>query len=126
VSQRGKRSQKFWETIRRFFVVLSRAKAGLEIYPPRYPALKGWATFERPLRGLAPHLESRSLLLYHGTTLAGSFDRTTYGAVAQLGERMTGSHEVRGSIPLGSTNFQFTRTLTNGDHAQVVNQSQLR
>ena len=24
------------------------------------------------------------------------------GAVAQLGERMTGSHEVRGSIPLGS------------------------
>jgi hypothetical protein len=27
------------------------------------------------------------------------------GAVAQLGERMTGSHEVRGSIPLGSTNF---------------------
>ena len=26
------------------------------------------------------------------------------GAVAQLGERMTGSHEVRGSIPLGSTN----------------------
>ena len=28
----------------------------------------------------------------------------TFGAVAQLGERMTGSHEVRGSIPLGSTN----------------------
>ena len=27
-----------------------------------------------------------------------------HGAVAQLGERMTGSHEVRGSIPLGSTN----------------------
>ena len=26
-----------------------------------------------------------------------------FGAVAQLGERMTGSHEVRGSIPLGST-----------------------
>ena len=29
---------------------------------------------------------------------------TDDGAVAQLGERMTGSHEVRGSIPLGSTN----------------------
>jgi hypothetical protein len=29
---------------------------------------------------------------------------TRDGAVAQLGERMTGSHEVRGSIPLGSTN----------------------
>jgi hypothetical protein len=27
----------------------------------------------------------------------------TTGALAQLGERMTGSHEVRGSIPLGST-----------------------
>ena len=26
-----------------------------------------------------------------------------HGAVAQLGERMTGSHEVRGSIPLSST-----------------------
>jgi hypothetical protein len=26
------------------------------------------------------------------------------GAVAQLGERMTGSHEARGSIPLSSTN----------------------
>ncbi len=25
------------------------------------------------------------------------------GAVAQLGERMTGSHEVRGSSPLSST-----------------------
>jgi hypothetical protein len=29
--------------------------------------------------------------------------RFPIGAVAQLGERMTGSHEVRGSIPLGST-----------------------
>src|SRR5687768_11184673 len=28
------------------------------------------------------------------------------GAVAQLGERMTGSHEVRGSIPLSSTKTQ--------------------
>ena len=26
-----------------------------------------------------------------------------FGALAQLGERMAGSHEVRGSIPLGST-----------------------
>jgi hypothetical protein len=29
---------------------------------------------------------------------------SSLGAVAQLGERMTGSHEVRGSIPLSSTN----------------------
>ena len=33
------------------------------------------------------------------------FDLKLSGAVAQLGERMTGSHEVRGSIPLGSTNI---------------------
>jgi hypothetical protein len=26
------------------------------------------------------------------------------GAVAQMGERVTGSHKVRGSIPLSSTN----------------------
>ena len=33
-----------------------------------------------------------------------SFWRLTIcGVVAQLGERMTGSHEVRGSIPLSST-----------------------
>ena len=32
------------------------------------------------------------------------------GAVAQLGERMTGSHEVRGSIPLGSTNIYNSAT----------------
>lgn len=30
---------------------------------------------------------------------------TKEGAVAQLGERMTGSHEVRSSILLGSTKF---------------------
>ena len=28
----------------------------------------------------------------------------TDGAVAQMGERVTGSHKVRGSIPLSSTN----------------------
>ena len=36
------------------------------------------------------------------TSLADS-QANNLGAVAQLGERMTGSHEVRGSIPLGST-----------------------
>ena len=30
------------------------------------------------------------------------------GAVAQLGERMTGSHEARGSNPLSSTNLYTT------------------
>ena len=32
------------------------------------------------------------------------------GAVAQLGERLTGSQEVDGSIPFGSTNFPPFRT----------------
>ena len=34
-----------------------------------------------------------------------------YGAVAQLGERMTGSHEVSGSIPLSSTQTFYHKTL---------------
>ena len=37
------------------------------------------------------------------TTLAGTSAEKPKGAVAQLGERMNGIHEVRGSIPLGST-----------------------
>ncbi len=35
-------------------------------------------------------------------SLSGIF-QAYHGAVAQPGERMTGSHEVRGSIPLSST-----------------------
>ena len=36
-----------------------------------------------------------------------TFDvRSKYGAIAQLGERNTGSVEVSGSIPLGSTKFR--------------------
>ena len=34
----------------------------------------------------------------------------THGDIAQLGERMTGSHEVRGSIPLGSTTLPRAST----------------
>ena len=33
---------------------------------------------------------------------AGKTEKISCGAVAQLGERMTGSHEVEGSIPLSS------------------------
>ena len=36
-------------------------------------------------------------------TLAFPVTESIPGAVAQLGERMTGSHEVRGSIPRSST-----------------------
>src|ERR1051325_268223 len=39
---------------------------------------------------------------------------TSCGAVAQLGERVTGSHEVRSSILLGSIeNFRFTQHQIN-------------
>ena len=52
--------------------------------------------------------EFASVLLYHDSHVIGRFfSADNFGAVAQLGERMTGSHEVRGSIPLGSTNQVF-------------------
>ncbi len=41
---------------------------------------------------------SRGKLLFRGVC----------GALAQLGERNTGSVEVSGSIPLGSTNFLYS------------------
>ena len=39
-------------------------------------------------------------------------DRATCGAIAQLGERLAGSQEVRGSIPLGSTITTLLKPLT--------------
>ncbi len=42
---------------------------------------------------------------------------STVGAVAQLGERVNGIHEVSGSIPLGSTNK--INTLTQFDVPQI-------
>ena len=53
---------------------------------------------------LTDRFESARVLLYHCSHVTGrSSWPVINGAVAQLGERMTGSHEVRGSIPLGST-----------------------
>ena len=44
----------------------------------------------------------------------------SHGAVAQLGERMTGSHEVRGSIPLGSTNhFNYLKRIEEIDAVRL-------
>ena len=34
-----------------------------------------------------------------------AYSQRSFGAVAQLGERVVRNDEVRGSIPLGSTNF---------------------
>jgi hypothetical protein len=39
------------------------------------------------------------------TDIGQHWPKPNNGAVAQLGERMNGNHEVRGSIPLGSTNI---------------------
>ena len=41
-------------------------------------------------------------ILYKRTPLR-RIAETLHGALAQLGERMTGSHEVTGSIPISST-----------------------
>ena len=38
--------------------------------------------------------------------------KVSCGAIAQLGERVTGSHEVRGSIPRSSTNYSRLNSLT--------------
>ena len=50
----------------------------------------------RPIRSFIPALGGPALP-------AGRCDVQDLGAVAQLGERVNGIHEVRGSIPLGST-----------------------
>ena len=42
-----------------------------------------------------------------------------FGAVAQLGERVNGIHEVRGSIPLGSTSLR-TYLIAHGDSAPLI------
>ena len=56
----------------------------------------------RPRPGCAPLAESFSKIVLAS---AGEFPYSTssHGGVAQLGERLTGSQEVRGSIPLVST-----------------------
>ena len=46
-----------------------------------------------------------------------------YGALAQLVERYTGSVEVRGSTPLGSTNLLLHVMLPLFSHAELVSGS---
>jgi hypothetical protein len=59
----------------------------------------------RPVPGSAQQAHQVSVRRTNGSPRARSRVRLRlpHGAVAQLGERVTGSHEVRGSIPLGST-----------------------
>ena len=66
-------------------------------------ATKGFRILQLHLRQLGPRrLESATFLLYHDSHDFGRA-RDRHGAVAQLGERLNGIQEVRGSIPLGST-----------------------
>jgi hypothetical protein len=43
--------------------------------------------------------------------------KNKFGAIAQLGERIAGSDEVRGSIPLGSTKKFISWTLSSAGRA---------
>ena len=54
-----------------------------------------------------PHARSTCRIIFSKIVLASPsefpYSTTSHGGVAQLGERLTGSQEVRGSIPLVST-----------------------
>ena len=55
------------------------------------------------LPGLRPGDASRHLLCKRLSAHSRKFAEQTYGALAQLGERLICIQEVSGSIPLGST-----------------------
>ena len=59
----------------------------------------------RPLRRLLHHgaLAQLGERMTGSHEVTGSIPISSIGALAQLGERMTGSHEVTGSIPISST-----------------------
>lgn len=50
--------------------------------------------------------------------LKANFIINFLGAVAQLGERMTGSHKVRGSIPLSS--IKYTSNMPTHFHSIMI------
>jgi hypothetical protein len=76
------------------------------VFGSRWPQFghRGQGTKARPDPWLDPLRNATLICIKHLAIRMLSF-----GAVAQLGERMTGSHEVRGSIPLGSTNTFETK-----------------
>jgi hypothetical protein len=61
---------------------------------------------ETTLGGASFHLRSPAALCMEQRAL-----RSAHGAIAQLGERLHGMQEVRGSIPLGSTKLRECRLL---------------
>ena len=50
-------------------------------------------------------------LIHNFLTIFHAVEITTCGAVAQLGARVNGIHEVAGSIPASSTKPHFVRTV---------------
>ena len=75
--------------------------AGARLAPIMGPAPAGWSLGGWRPAGRAPPESFSKIVL----ASAGEFPYSTFshGGVAQLGERLTGSQEVRGSIPLVST-----------------------
>ena len=90
----------------RFYLCPRRHGRGMPPKRSRWAASVAGGPRRRPLsspsRILAPAAESFSEIVLAS---AGEFPYSTFshGGVAQLGERLTGSQEVRGSIPLVST-----------------------
>ena len=64
---------------------------------------KFWKTIILIVFNFVNTLLSQNLIKYLLTHLSPFVNFSNFGAVAQLGERMTGSHEVDGSIPFSST-----------------------
>ena len=75
--------------------------------PPAGHAPRAGSGIARPSFLSAPGIRARAAESFSEIVLASSpvfpYSTSSHGGVAQLGERLTGSQEVRGSIPLVST-----------------------
>ncbi len=90
----------YWENrfLSRAYSSMPWSEIGFRMDPPvRCCAIPPVPSFPNLLQKLAWPLTILLPFSTLGTLISG------FGAVAQMGERMTGSHEVRGSIPLSST-----------------------
>ena len=93
-----------------------------ESNPPRTRHTRPTRGFEDREGHRAPSASVRGRLDCSARPMLGC--ATPHGAVAQLGERVTGSHEVRGSSPLSSTIFSLcgpTRSLCATNNRSASN-----
>ena len=74
--------------------------------------------FQWRAHGALPALSKSRLFDFH---LVLSRIGAKCGLIAQLGERMTGSHEVVGSIPIGSTIFSSQMIFDNQSKSKFSN-----